>query len=75
MISAMSDAIVHYFSVNYDFYRNVAAVIGALWLLRVFVTHMRLNYSNFCAFILPKLGIYKVDVRAYGSWASKYTLV
>ena len=68
---AMSEAIRHFFSQDLSFYRNVAAVIGALWLSRALFAHIRLKFSNFCAFILPKLGIYKVDVTAYGSWASK----
>ena len=69
----MSDAILRFVSQDFSFYRNVAAVIGGLWLLRVFFTHVRLKINNFRAFILPKLGIYKVDVTAYGSWASKRT--
>ena len=70
----MGDVVANFFSRDLGFYRNVAAVIGALWLFRVLFTHVRLKYSNFCAFVLPKLGIYKVDLTTYGSWASKCVL-
>ena len=51
--------------------RNVAAVIGVLYVLRVLLNGGWLMLSNFCAYFLAPLGILRTDLKKYGKWAGK----
>ena len=51
-------------------YKNVVAVVGALYLLKITIGVLRTLGSVLCAYFLgPRFGLCGVDVRNLGSWA------
>ena len=67
----MAQKIATFLSENSDFLLNATAVVGSIWFLGFFLRNLCSLCNNFLAFVLPKLGIYKVNVTKYGSWASE----
>ena len=58
-------------SEQYSLYRNVAAVIGAGYLLKIVSGHLWGLVSDFRAYWLAPWGISRVDLKKYGNWASE----
>lgn len=58
------------FSDSGSTYRNVVAVVGALYLLKITVGLLKTLGSGFCAYFLgPRFGLCGVNVKKLGSWA------
>ena len=55
----------------YHYYRNVAAVVGVLYLLKVFLRELWTLGGGFCAFFLAPWGISRTNLRKYGEWAGQ----
>ena len=50
-------------------HRNVAAVVGVLWLSWLTLKFLKALAGDFCAFFLAPLGISRINLKKYGSWA------
>ena len=58
------------FSDSGSTYRNIVAVVGALYLLKITVGLLKTLGSGFCAYFLgPRFGLCGVNVKKLGSWA------
>ena len=55
----------------YNLYRNVAAVVGVLWLAWLSIQAIKALLGDFHAFVLAPLGILRPNLKKYGSWAGK----
>ena len=58
-------------SERFSLYRNVAAVIGAGYLLRILVRELFSLASDFRAYFLAPCGVSRVKLTQYGSWAGE----
>ena len=58
-------------SEEYSLYRNIAAVVGAGYLLKIVSGHLWGLVSDFRAYWLAPWGISRVNLRKYGNWASE----
>ena len=67
----VSGAVDVFFSERYSFYRNVAAVVGATYLLMIAVKGLRALTSGFRAFFLAPWGVGRTNLKKYGRWASE----
>ena len=67
----VTQAVDLFFSERFCFYRNIAAVVGAAYVLRVFMNHFCSLASGFNAFFLAPWGITRINLKKYGSWASE----
>ena len=69
------ELVIDVFSERYCVYRNVAAVVGAAYLLVIAVKALRTLTSGFCAFFLAPWGIGRTNLKKYGSWAGEPLVV
>jgi 17beta-estradiol 17-dehydrogenase / very-long-chain 3-oxoacyl-CoA reductase len=49
--------------------RNVVSVVGVLWLSWLTLRALKALAGDFCAFFLAPLGISRINLKKYGSWA------
>ena len=66
----VTQAVDLFFSERFCFYRNIAAVLGAAYLLYVSINLLSYLASGFNAYILAPCGITRINLKKYGSWAS-----
>ena len=71
----VNSAVDVFFSERYSFYRNVAAVVGAAYLLKMVASELCSFTSGFCAFFLAPWGIRRTDLKKYGNWAGELLVV
>lgn len=71
VMELVNSAVDMLFSERYSFYRNVAAVVGATFLLKIAVKELFTLASGFRAFFLAPWGVSRTNLRKYGSWASE----
>ena len=57
---------------KFSVYRNIVSVLGAAYVLKVFISTFWSLSGGFCAYFLAPWGISRINLRKYGSWASKY---
>eukprot|EP00731_Ephydatia_muelleri_P021413 Em0014g4a len=62
----LSDLIL---SERFNLYRNVAAVLGTLWLSKCLLSELQTLGSGFWAYFLAPWGICRTNVKNYGQWA------
>lgn len=55
--------------------RNIAALVGAGWILKVAIKELYRLAGGFRAYFLAPWGIVRVDLKAYGTWAGTYVYV
>ena len=55
--------------------RDVASVVGVLWLSLLTLRVLKTLAGDFCAFFLALLGISRMNLKKYGSWAGRATEV
>ena len=67
----MSGSIAEFLGDHQECLLNGVAVVGAVWFAFFVLRNLSFWCNNLRAFVLPQLGIYKVDVAKYGSWASE----
>jgi len=58
-----------FYSEQFCFYRNVAAVVGSLYLVRLVWSLLWQLLGGFCAFFLAPWGISRINLKKYGPWA------
>ena len=51
--------------------RNVAAVVGGLYLAKVVLRELYKLGGGFCAYFLAPLGISQTNISKYGKWAGE----
>ena len=54
---------------NHRNYATATAVIGVLWLSWLTLKILKAFAGDFCAFFLAPLGISRMNLKKYGSWA------
>ena len=62
---------VLFFSERLSLFRSVAAMIGMVWLLKVVLGELLALLNTFRAYFLAPLGIFRMNLKKYGSWASE----
>ena len=55
--------------VDVHVFRDIASVVGVLWLSWLTLTVLKALAGDFCAFFLVPLGISGINLKKYGSWA------
>ena len=60
-----------FFSERFSLYRNVVAIIGAVWLLRILSRGLWELANAFRAYFLAPWGVSRKNLRKCGSWASE----
>ena len=50
-------------------HKNVVAVVGVFWLSWLTLKALKALAGDFCAFFLAPLGISRINLKKYGSWA------
>lgn len=58
-------------SEKFSVYRNILSVLGAAYVLNVLLRTILSLSGDFCAYFLAPCGISRINLRKYGSWASK----
>ena len=53
-------------------FRDIASVVGVLWLSWLTLRVLKALAGDFCAFFLAPLGISRIILKKYGSWAGTY---
>jgi 17beta-estradiol 17-dehydrogenase / very-long-chain 3-oxoacyl-CoA reductase len=51
----------------------IAAVVGVMWLSWLTLRVLKALAGDFCAFLLAPLGISRINLKKYGSWAGRGT--
>jgi hypothetical protein len=52
----------------------VVAVVGVLWLSWLTLRALKALAGDFCAFFLAPLGISRINLKKYGSWAGMFII-
>ena len=53
-------------------FRDIASVVGVLWLSWLTLRVLKALAGDFCAFFLAPWGVSRIDLKKYGSWAGTY---
>ena len=56
---------------RYAVYRSIFTYLGAAYVLKVLATFLWSAAGGFCTYFLAPWGISSINLKKYGSWASK----
>ena len=60
-----------FFCEQFSFFRSIATVVGTTYIVNVLLQRLWGLGSVFCAYFLAPYGLSRLNLKKYGSWASK----